>query len=72
MGDSKNSTAKVKLSDTARIDRRNTILAQLEAALLADKLELEDPRPKKASGADPYNTGTFKRVQDTWQGKRPR
>jgi hypothetical protein len=44
----------VDTGSTARIDRRQTVLAQIEAALLADKLavlELKEENP----GADPYN-----------------
>lgn len=63
---------KVKLGDTARIDRRNTILAQIEAALLADKLALEEA--SAAGGTDPYNTGVHKAVaaSGVWNAKRPR
>lgn len=60
-----------ELSDTARIDRRKTILAQIEAALLADKLSLEE-MDRKATGTDPYNSGVYQRVPDTsgiWKGK---
>jgi hypothetical protein len=62
------------LNDTARIDRRRTILAQIEAALLADKLSLEEVS-QKATGTDPYNSGVYKKMSDTtgvWKGKRPR
>ena len=55
--------------DTARIDRRNTILAQLEAALMADKLALEEAA---SSGSDPYNSGVYKAVSGVWDTKRPR
>jgi hypothetical protein len=54
----------VDTAATARIDRRQTVLAQIEAALLADKLsvlEIVD----EATGTDPYNTG--RRRPDTWQ-----
>lgn len=62
----------VKLGDTARIDRRNTILAQLEAALLADKLALEEIQTK--GGSDPYNSGIYKTAGSSgvWNTKRPR
>jgi hypothetical protein len=61
------------LEDTARIDRRNTIFAQLEAALLADKLSLEET-PSQGTGTDPYNSGVYKGVQQpgVWKGKRVR
>lgn len=62
----------VKLGDTARIDRRNTILAQIEAALLADKLALEEVRIK--GGSDPYNSGVESTAvaSGVWNTKRPR
>ncbi len=62
-----------KLVDTARIDRRNTVLAQIEAALLADKLELEEIGSQR-TGTDPYNSGTFKSVssKEVWTARRPR
>ena len=44
----------VDTGSTVRIDRRQTVLAQIEAALLADKLavlELSDDH----AGTDPYN-----------------
>jgi hypothetical protein len=62
MGQNPNSAAAgLDLDDTARIDRRNTIFAQIEAALLADKLSLEESATK-ATGSDPYNSGAFKSV----------
>lgn len=68
------STASVKKGDTARIDTRNSILAQIEAALLSDKLELENaPAKRKAAGADPYNSGNVARAESgPWRDKRPR
>jgi hypothetical protein len=62
-----------QLSDTARIDRRRTILAQIEAALLADKLSLEEVS-QKATGSDPYNSGVHQKLSNVgvWKGKRPR
>lgn len=43
---------------TARIDRRQTVLAQIEAALLADKLSvLEIAGEGSSNGTDPYNCG---------------
>jgi hypothetical protein len=53
------------MEDTARIDRRNTVLAQIEAALLADKLAIEAAE----KGSDPYNSGVFPRMagDDAWR-----
>lgn len=59
--------------DTARIDRRHTILAQIEAALLADKLDIEQAGLQR-TGSDPYNSGTYKGIAGSgvWSTKRPR
>lgn len=61
------------LHDTARIDRRNTVLAQIEAALLADKLAIEQTSQER-TGTDPYNSGVYRGIADTgvWSAKRPR
>jgi hypothetical protein len=61
-----------ELNDTARIPRSRTVLAQIEAALLADKLSVEDVS-HKATGTDPYNTGVYKNpaTSGIWKG-RPR
>jgi hypothetical protein len=66
------STTNVETSDTVRIDRRNTILAQIEAALLANKLSLEEVS-QQVTGTDPYNSGS-NRVTDTgvWNGRSKR
>jgi hypothetical protein len=66
------STTNVETSDTVRIDRRNTILAQIEAALLADKLSLEEVS-QQVTGTDPYNSGG-RRVTETgvWNGRSKR
>jgi hypothetical protein len=53
---------------TARIDRRQTILAQIEAALLADKLSVLE-LGKESTGTDPYNSG---RVSHSVWSKRAR
>ena len=53
--------------DTARIDRRGTVLAQLEAALLADRLEVRDSR-RDAAGRDPYDRSPPGR--DVWQTRK--
>jgi hypothetical protein len=59
MGQHPNSGAPAEdIEDTARIDRRNTILAQIEAALLADKLALETA--SQGTNNDPYNSGVYK------------
>ncbi len=48
----------VDSATTVRIDRRQTVLAQIEAALLADKLSvLEIADEGKCTGSDPYNRG---------------
>jgi hypothetical protein len=60
----------VDTSSTARIDRRQTVLAQIEAALLADKLsvyELVD----ESTGTDPYNQSRPPQP-DAWSGARRR
>lgn len=54
---------------TARIDRRQTVLAQIEAALLADKLSVLDFADEKGAGSDPYNCGRAR--GDVWS-KRAR
>jgi hypothetical protein len=42
------------MESTARIDRRQTVLAQIEAALLANKLSVLELAEENA-GTDPYN-----------------
>ena len=61
-----------QLDDTVRIERRRTILAQLEAALLADKLAVA-PADLARTGTDPYNSGP-RGVPGpaVWNAKRPR
>ncbi len=41
---------------TPRIDRRRTVLAQIEAALLADKMGVLE-LAGESTGTDPYNRG---------------
>ncbi|MDQ2639564.1 MAG: hypothetical protein M3Y79_03135 [Pseudomonadota bacterium] len=55
------------LEDTARIDRRNTVLAQIEAALLADKLAIA-----REKSSDPYNSGVYPGMTggDAWRTRR--
>jgi hypothetical protein len=52
---------------TARLSVRNTVLAQLEAALLADKLSVSEPQAKR-KGSDPYNQATCR--PDAWALRR--
>jgi hypothetical protein len=54
---------------TARIDRRQTVLAQIEAALLADKLSVID-FAEESTGTDPYNRGRSQ--ASVWDSKRIR
>jgi hypothetical protein len=44
----------VDTASTARIDRRQTVLAQIEAALLANKLSVLEVT-QEVTGTDPYN-----------------
>lgn len=61
------------LHDTARLDRRNTVLAQIEAALLADRPETQTSSLPR-TGTDPYNSGISKGIDKTtvWTSRRPR
>jgi len=61
------STNEASLGDTVRIDRRNTILAQVEAALLSDKLDI--PGAERKAGGDPYNSGRSKATDSVWKGR---
>jgi hypothetical protein len=56
----------VSLDDTARIDRRQSVIAQIEAALLADRLLLEQTH--QATGTDPYNSSAPKSSQTSNSG----
>jgi hypothetical protein len=56
-------------ASTARIDRRQTVLAQIEAALLADKLSVVD-FAEESTGTDPYNRARAK--TSVWDQKRAR
>jgi hypothetical protein len=49
----------VDTSTTARIDRRQTVLAQIEAALLADKLSVMEIS-EECTGTDPYNNARLR------------
>jgi hypothetical protein len=53
----------VDTASTVRIDRRQTVLAQLEAALLADKISVME-LPQEATGTDPYNS--FRPTTNVW------
>lgn len=59
----------IDTASTARIDRRQTVLAQIEAALLADKLSLMDIS-EESTGTDPYNRG--RTSASVWDAKRRR
>ncbi|MEO6080330.1 MAG: hypothetical protein ABIQ86_11185 [Steroidobacteraceae bacterium] len=52
-------------ASTVRIDRRQTVLAQLEAVLLANKLKVQETRPESL-GTDPYDSG--RNGGDAWSG----
>jgi hypothetical protein len=60
----------VDTAQTARIDRRSTVLAQIEAALLADKLTVLD-LVEESTGTDPYNRSRAP-VPTVWDHKRAR
>ncbi len=49
-------------ASTARLDRRQTVLARLEAALLAEKLSVTK-FSEESTGTDPYNTA---RIRTAW------
>ena len=60
------------LEDTARIDRRHSVLAQIEAALLAGRLEVSEA-PARTAGTNPYDSaGSGKAAprQDKWGNGR--
>jgi hypothetical protein len=62
-----NSTRKldhVDTASTARIDRRQTVLAQIEAALLADKISVLEVK-QEATGSDPYNN-SYRPAANAW------
>lgn len=58
----------IDTASTARINRRQTVLAQLEAALLADKLEVLETK-EELTGTDPYNT--FRPRSNAWSKRSP-
>jgi hypothetical protein len=53
----------VDTASTARIDRRQTVLAQIEAALLADKISVLEMK-QEATGSDPYNS--YRPAKNAW------
>lgn len=57
-------------AQTARIDRRSTVLAQIEAALLADKLTVLD-FVEDSTGTDPYNRSRAP-APSVWDHRRAR
>ena len=54
-------------ASTVRLPIRNTVLAQIEAALLAEKLSVSQAQAR-LKGIDPYNQAAAK--QDAWVHKR--
>jgi hypothetical protein len=64
------STLELETLDTAstvRLPIRNTVLAQIEAALLAEKLSVSEAQAR-LKGIDPYNQAAPR--QDTWINNR--
>jgi hypothetical protein len=59
---------RVDLSATARLNRRQSVLAQIEAALLADKLSVLEIS-EESTGTDPYNSS--RPASGAWS-RRPR
>ncbi|MEY2853883.1 MAG: hypothetical protein RL030_1015 [Pseudomonadota bacterium] len=60
------------LEDTARIDRRHAVIAQIEAALLSGRLDVFDA-PHRATGTNPYDSNPERpqaRGNDGWGNKR--
>ncbi len=62
---SANELDELDTASTVRLPIRNTVLAQLEAALLAEKLAVSEA---KAKGIDPYNKAVPK--PDSWANHR--
>jgi hypothetical protein len=61
-----------ELEDTARIDRRHAVIAQIEAALLAGRLEVSES-PRLATGTNPYESGQVRsRARDSVGWGNPR
>jgi hypothetical protein len=55
MSDSARKIDQIDAASTARINRRQTVLAQIEAALLANKLSVLQVQEER-TGTDPYNS----------------
>lgn len=53
-------------ASTGRMARHLSVVAQLEAALLAHRLSVESPL--EATGTDPYNHGPARR--EPWRSRR--
>ena len=64
---SANELDELDTASTARLSIRTTVLAQIEAALLAQKLAVTEVHAK-AKGIDPYNKAVPK--PDTWANYR--
>jgi hypothetical protein len=67
--DEKRKLDSIDTASTARIDRRQTVLAQIEAALLADKLSVVE-LAEESTGTDPYNRSRSR--ASAWDGKQRR
>ncbi|MEO8306881.1 MAG: hypothetical protein ABI616_02435 [Pseudomonadota bacterium] len=59
--------AELDPASTARLPLRNTVLAQIEAALLAEKLSVTEAQVR-LKGVDPYNKAPPKK--DAWGHNR--
>ena len=57
----------IDVASTARINRRQTVMAQIEAALLADKLSVLEIREER-TGTDPYNS--YRPKAGAWSQQR--
>jgi hypothetical protein len=55
MSDTARKIDRIDPSATARLNRRQSVLAQIEAALLADKISVLEIS-EEATGTDPYNS----------------
>ena len=64
---SANELDELDTASTVRLPVRNTVLAQIEAALLAEKLAVSESHAK-TTGIDPYNKAVPK--PDTWANHR--
>ena len=64
---SANELDELDTASTARLPIRDTVLAQIEAALLAEKVAVKESHAK-TKGIDPYNKAVPK--TDTWANHR--